>query len=229
MSEPKEIQELITSRSRRLHFLKQQQAIRGFNTPPEILMEIEDIEAELEKLQKQLKAIEAIQGQTTQPSKEDKSPKKNQIPKLFYSYAHKDELLRDKLAIHLKILERQGKIDVWYDREIGAGEEWEIQIKMHLNTADIILLLISPDFMASDFCYDIEMNRAIERHDAGEAVVIPVILRPTDWAGAPFGKLQALPKNAKPVTQWKNEDEALLDIAQGVRKVADRLMARLSH
>lgn len=229
MPELSDIQKLIAHRSRRLQFLKEQQAIRGFSTPPEILMEIEDLEAELEKLQRQLKAIEPIQGQTTYPSKEDKDSKIGQAPKLFYSYAHEDELLRDKLATHLKILHRQKKIDVWYDREIGAGAEWEIEIKTHLNTADIILLLISPDFMASDFCYDIEMLRAIERHDAGEAVVIPVILRPTDWAGAPFGKLQALPKNAKPVTQWSNEDEALLDIAQGVRKVADRLIAKMSH
>jgi hypothetical protein len=140
---------------------------------------------------------------------------------VFYSYAHEDETLRNELAKQLKLLKRQGKIDEWYDREITGGEEWEHKIDVHLNTASIILLLVSPDFITSDYCYDTEMMRAMERHELGEARVIPVILRPTDWHSAPFGKLQALPKDGKPITTWSNHDEAFLDVARGIRKVVE--------
>lgn len=150
-----------------------------------------------------------------------KTPKR--AVELFFSYAHKDEGLRDELATHLKMLQRQGVITAWHDRQITAGSEWAGAIDAHLNSAGIILLLISPDFIASDYCYDIELTRAMERHEAGEAVVIPVILRPVDWTGASFGKLQALPKNAEPVTRWSDRDDAWLNVVQGIRKVAGEL------
>jgi hypothetical protein len=140
---------------------------------------------------------------------------------VFYSYSHKDEDLRDELEKHLSILKHQGVIQSWHDRRIGAGREWEAEIDTHLNTAHIILLLISADFLASDYCYDVEMKRAMERHEAKEACVIPVMLRPCDWRGAPFGKLQALPKDAKPVTSWPDLDEAFLNVAQGIRAAAE--------
>jgi len=143
---------------------------------------------------------------------------------VFYSYSHKDEGLRDELDSHLSILRRQGVITGWYDRRIGAGREWEGEIDTHLNTADIILLLISADFLASDYCYDVEIKRAMERHDAGEAHVIPVILRPVFWKGSPFGKLQALPKDARPVTTWANRDKAFLNVAQGIRAAVEELV-----
>ena len=142
---------------------------------------------------------------------------------VFFSYSHKDETLRDKLANHLKLLERQGVISAWYDRDITAGTEWEGQIDEHLESAQVILLLISADFLASDYCYDIELKRAMERHELGEARVIPIILRDVDWKGATFRKLQALPKNAKPITSWDNEDEAFADVARGIRKAVDEL------
>ncbi|NJP12347.1 MAG: toll/interleukin-1 receptor domain-containing protein [Leptolyngbyaceae cyanobacterium RU_5_1] len=141
---------------------------------------------------------------------------------VFFSYAHEDEDLRDKLANHLKLLERQGVIQKWHDRQILAGTEWKGQIDRHLETAQIILLLVSSDFLASDYCYDIEMKRALERHDAGEARVIPIILRSVDnWWKTPFGKLQALPTDAKPVTNWANLDGAFADVARGIRLTAE--------
>src|SRR6266849_6380920 len=106
--------------------------------------------------------------------------------KIFFCYAHEDEVLLNKLKEHLRPLQRQGLIDIWYDRDIKAGTEWGQEISKHLNEAQIILLLISPDFMNSDYCYGKEMKRAIERHDREEACVIPVILRPVHWQGAPF-------------------------------------------
>jgi len=141
---------------------------------------------------------------------------------IFFSYAHEDEALRDKLAKHLKLLERQKVIQQWHDRRILAGTEWKGQIDHHLESAQIILLLLSSDFLASDYCYDLEMRRALERHEAGEARVIPIVLRPADnlWK-SPFGKLQALPTDGKAVTLWANEDEAFANIARGIRLTAE--------
>lgn len=142
--------------------------------------------------------------------------------KVFISYSHKDDDLREEFDTHLANLKRQEKITAWHDRAIEAGSEWEAQIKEHLESAQIILLLISPDFMASDYCHDIEMQRAIKRHDAGTARVIPIILRPTDWEGSPFSKLNALPKS-QPVTKWEDKDSAFLNVVEGIRKAVDRL------
>ena len=147
----------------------------------------------------------------------------NQAIEVFFSYAHEDEELRDELAKHLSLLERQKVIAAWYDREIGAGTEWKHSIEQRLNSAQVILLLISADFLASDFCWGVELRRAMERHEAGEARVIPVILRPVDWRSAQFGQLQALPKNALPITTWSNQDEAFLDVARGIRQVVKEL------
>src|SRR5260370_19839659 len=108
---------------------------------------------------------------------------------LFYSYAHEDELLRNELEKHLSLLRRQSLITEWHDRQILAGEEWAHDIDQHLEVASIILLLVSPDFLASDYCYDVEIQRALERHRRGEARVIPIILRPVDWHVAPFARL----------------------------------------
>jgi hypothetical protein len=127
---------------------------------------------------------------------------------LFYSYSHVDEPLRKELEKHLSLLKRQEYLTGWHDRDISAGTEWQQEIDTHLTRANIILLLVSPDFMASDYCYDSEVKRAIERHQAGEARVIPVILRPVDWQGALFGGLQALPKDGTPVTLWPDRDAA---------------------
>jgi hypothetical protein len=143
--------------------------------------------------------------------------------KIFFSYAHEDEKLRDKLANHLKLMERQNLITAWYDRDITGGEEWNEQIEQELNTAQVILLLVSDDFLASDFCWGKEMKRAMERHQAKEARVVPIILREVDWQSAPFGKLQALPKNAEAVTNWSNLDQAFADIAKGIRRVVEQM------
>ena len=139
---------------------------------------------------------------------------------VFFSYAHEDEPFRDKLAKHLTLLERQYVISAWHDREIAAGKEWKQEILEQLNHADIILLLISADFLASAFCWEVELKRAMERHASKEAVVIPIIVREVDWSSAPFAKLQALPKNAEPIANWPIVDQAYTDISKGIKKVA---------
>jgi HEAT repeat protein len=157
---------------------------------------------------------------------------KSKSLKLFFSYAHEDELLRDRIAAHLSLLKRQGIIDTWHDRDITAGTDWAAAIDTNLNRADIILLLISANFLASDYCYDQELSRALDRHTQGSARVIPILLKPCDWETAPFGKLQALPiahgAGAKPVTQWDNQDEAFAAIAKGIRQAAAEIQSQLS-
>src|SRR5688500_1476810 len=142
--------------------------------------------------------------------------------KLFYSYSHADELFRVELEKHLSVLKRQGVISEWSDRRITAGDDWAGEINRNLETANIVLLLVSADFLASDYCYDVEMKRAMERHESGRACIIPVILRPCDWQGAPFGKLQALPTDAKPLTLWTDRDAAFADIVKGIRRVCQQ-------
>jgi hypothetical protein len=136
---------------------------------------------------------------------------------LFFSYSHKDEALRDRLEVHLAALKREGAISTWHDRRIKAGDVLGQRIDENLTSADIILLLVSPDFLASDYCHEVEMQRALTRNAEGAARVIPVILRPCDWQHSPFANLLAAPADGKPITKWTNEDEAFLDVVQKIR------------
>ena len=141
---------------------------------------------------------------------------------VFYSYSHKDEGLRDELETHLSILRRRGVISSWHDRRIFGGVEWGDQISEHLNKADLILLLVSADFLASDYCQK-ELDRAMARHQLREARVIPIILRDCDWDFTSFSKLQALPRDGRPVTAWASRDEAFKNVAVGIRAAAEEL------
>jgi len=154
------------------------------------------------------------------------TPQPTRAIKVFYSYAHEDKWLCDELDKHLGTMKRLNQITGWYDRDISAGTEWAREIGLHLNTSHIILLLISSDFMASDFCYSVEMKRALERHEREEAHVIPIILRPVDWHDAPFSKLQVLPVGARPITSWANRDEAFEDVARGIRKAVQEILSK---
>lgn len=145
---------------------------------------------------------------------------------VFISYSHKDRKLRDELAVHLSNLRNQKVITDWFDGDIVEGTEWEPQILAHLQSAQIILLLISAHFLASKFCYGIEMTQAIARHDAGQARVIPIILRPVDLNDSPFAKLQSLPTERKPVSQWRSHDEAFANVVRGIRRAIEDLQTR---
>jgi hypothetical protein len=146
--------------------------------------------------------------------------------KLFISYAHRDEDMRKELDDHLSLLQRQGHIESWHDRAIEAGQQWADEIAEALNEAQVILLLVSARFLASDYIQQKEITRALERHAAGEAVVIPIILSACDWQTASFSKLQALPKDAKPIKSWNDRDEAWTDVASKLRRVIERLSAQ---
>jgi hypothetical protein len=147
------------------------------------------------------------------------------MAKVFFSYSHKDEELRNRLEVALKMLQRQGLIEAWHDRRIVAGDEFNGEISQYLEEADIVLLLVSPDFLASDYCYDVEMGRAMERHHAGDARVIPVILRRCDWHHAPFSKLMATPPDGKPIRSYPDLDDAFQDVAEAIRKAVPQAAA----
>lgn len=137
---------------------------------------------------------------------------------LFCSYAHEDAKLREQFERSISHLMQERLIEVWHDGEIVPGKEWRAEIDRELATADLIILLVSPDFMQSSFINEVELKQAIERHEAGKARVIPVILRPVSTLGA-LSKLEALPRKAKPVTLWKNRDSAWVDVAKGLERV----------
>jgi internalin A len=145
--------------------------------------------------------------------------------RLFYSYSSKDEEFKIELETHLALLKRQGKLDTWNMRMIPPGKEWEKVIDENLNSADIILLLVSPDFLASDYCYDIELTFAMQQHEQKKATVIPVIIRECNRSGAPFAKLQSLPTDGdkRPVKKWRDRDSAWKDVAEGIRKHLEAL------
>lgn len=145
------------------------------------------------------------------------------ILEVFISYAHQDQQFRNELDKHLSNLRRQGIISSWSDGDIAPGTEWQRQVINHLDTARIILLLISADFMASDFCYSIEMTRALERHRANEARVLPIILRPTDWKDAPFAALEVLPTGGKAATRWPTVDDAFENVVEGIRRAIQEM------
>jgi hypothetical protein len=142
------------------------------------------------------------------------------VTTIFFSYSHKDEGLRDRLETHLAMLKRRGVISTWHDRRLVVGDDIDAGVSAELERADIILMLLSPDFLASEYCYGVEMARAMERHRAGAARVIPVILRPCDWHQAAFGALLATPTDGRPVTKFPDQDDAFLEITMAIRAAA---------
>lgn len=146
--------------------------------------------------------------------------------KLFISYSHEDEQMKHDLDKHLIMLKRSGKVEVWNDRQIIAGQEWDGAIKKEIQEADIILLLISADFNNSEYIWKEELSEAMSRHEQGKARVVPVILRKCEWKDMPYARLQALPKGARPVTDFPDKDDAFTDIASGIRTLVDNLLAK---
>ncbi len=137
--------------------------------------------------------------------------------KVFISYAHKDEEYKNKLVTHLIPLEREGLIDSWNDRELKVGDNWDIQIKRSLEEAQIVLLLVSPDFISSDYIHRVEIQGALERHQEGKATISPIIIRTIDWDSFSLGRFQALPTGGKPISTWVDQDAAWVDVTKGLR------------
>src|SRR5215831_15336109 len=148
---------------------------------------------------------------------------------VFISYSHSDEALYQQLAKHLKPLEYDGTISPWSDHRITPGQEFDAEIMAALDRARLILLLISSDFIASDYCWGTEMKKALARHAEGSARVVPIILRPADWRRGQLSKLVALPKDGEPVTTWGNSDQAFVNIAISLRSAVAELIQLPEH
>ncbi len=145
------------------------------------------------------------------------------LVEVFISYAHQDEAYCDHLEQHLARFVLQGELGIWHDRKIVPGAHWNEEIDKHLGSADLILPLLSPDFIVSEHHREVEVPRAMERHRAGEAVVLPILLRPCDWQWMPLGEIQPLPANGTPITRWPDRDEALLDVVRGIERAIEPL------
>lgn len=146
--------------------------------------------------------------------------------RFFISYSHADETAKKNLLKHLEPLKKMKLIETWDDRRINAGENWGEGIAGALNEADVILLLISVDFINSNYCYDVEMERAMERHSLGQARVVPIIYRNCLWHHMPFAKFQALPKDALPIVSWRNEEDAYVNVVEGLKLVAEEILSQ---
>jgi hypothetical protein len=143
---------------------------------------------------------------------------------VFVAYAREDEFHLEALHTHLAMLRRQGQVDVWYDRRIEPGKDWEREIDREIETAALILLLVSPNFLDSDYCFGTEMQIALRRHNAGGARVIPIVVRPCEWQKTELAKIQALPKDGLPISRWSDNDVAWLDVTAGIRRAVDSLL-----
>lgn len=144
--------------------------------------------------------------------------------KVFCSYSHEDENLKNAFETHLSPLEKSGLITQWNDRKIPAGSSWTQEISDNLSNADIIILLISPSFVASEYCYSQEMLKAVDLHESKQAVTIPVFIRPCLFESLPFSKIQGLPKDAKPITTWQVQDEGWIDVIKGVQSACHSIL-----
>ncbi len=145
---------------------------------------------------------------------------------VFYSYAHVDDAFRAQLEIRLELLRRQNIIEGWSDRKIAPGSNWEEDINFNLKKAQIIILLISPEFLASDYCYETETIFALEQHEKGKAIVVPIIIRPCLWEISNFKHLQVLPRDGKALTLWKNIDEAWLNVSKAILSLIQEMVAK---
>lgn len=139
--------------------------------------------------------------------------------RVFYSYSHKDAELRAKLATYLAPLRQQNKIVEWHDRKIEPGADWEREISDQLDSANLILLLVSEEFLASDYCFGVEVDRALARLKRGEVKVVPILLRPCLWQESRFSELQIIPRDAKAVTLWTSTEEAFMDVTSEIRNL----------
>lgn len=145
--------------------------------------------------------------------------------RLFCSYAHEDEEMRSALRTHLAPLRNEKLLVDWSDRDITPGADWDTEISARLSTSNIVLVLVSADFLASSYAYGRELRRALELNDSGVLRVVPVILRPCVWTILPIAKLHALPEEARPVSTWDDRDSAYVSVVEGIARVARELSA----
>lgn len=143
------------------------------------------------------------------------------MSKLFISYSHMDAHVLERLHAHMAILRSEGKVVAWFDREILAGGNLNTDIREKLDDADIFVAIVSPDYLNSNYCYEVEFKQALERKDKGQLVIVPVIAQPCDWHASPFGKMKAIPTDGKAISDWVNENAAYLNVIQELRRLLE--------
>lgn len=141
------------------------------------------------------------------------------MSKLFISYSHIDNRVLEQLHKHMAILREEGKVSAWFDREILAGGNLNADIKEKLDEAEIFIAIVSPDYLYSNYCYQIEFKHALKRKENGDLIIVPVIAQPCDWHASPFGEMKAIPTDGKPISDWVNENTAYLNIVQELRRL----------
>jgi len=137
----------------------------------------------------------------------------------FISYSHADEKAVDRLHKHLAMLQREGEIRAWSDHKLLPGAKLDPEISGALDKSGLFLALVSPDFLASNYCYEKEFQRALQLTEAGKMRIVPIILEPCDWRASPLSQFMALPKDGKPISEWTNQNNAFLDVVTGLRRV----------
>jgi hypothetical protein len=145
--------------------------------------------------------------------------------KAFFSYAHEDVDVIANLQKHLAPLRHEEIVEFWYDRDLVAGENWDDAITSRLEDADIVIVIVSSDFVSSEYAYGKELSRALELHERGQLRVVPVIARNCRWQNLPIGRLQALPESGRPITSWTDRDDAYVSVALGIEEVARQLLS----
>lgn len=146
--------------------------------------------------------------------------------KVFFSYSHNDETNRNELEKHLAVLKRDGFIQTWHDRRILAGSEIGNEIDQNLTESNLVLLLVSPNFLASDYCYSLEMQKAFEMQKQGLAWIIPIILDYCDWQNTPLKDMLACPEDGKPISEYPNPNKAFNEITNAIRRVIRQITAK---
>ena len=217
MSDPRDTQRLIATKQRRLQKLKEQEAMMGINTPPHVSIEIEDIEAEIAQLQTQSQpSIDTPPTAPASPSVTSPTPALPVKPTIFISYSHKDEAWKDRLMTQLQVLALEDKFEIWEDRQIAAGDDWFAEIEQGINTSSLAVLLVTANFLVSDFIRREEVSRLLERRRSQGMRVYPIIVSPCPWQRVDWlSRIQVRPRDGKPLTSGNEYqiEETLANIA----------------
>ena len=139
--------------------------------------------------------------------------------KAFISYCHADAGMLERLHVHLANLKREELISDWTDERILAGGNLDDNISESLNSSQLFICLVSPDYIASQYCFEKEFQSALKMQKEGKVIIVPIIVEPCDWKPTPLGTIKALPKDGKPIIEWTSVNSAFTDVAQELRKL----------
>lgn len=185
-----------------------------------LIEERPDYDARIKQIQSEWLIDINTWGESPRPEQEPQTHA--DTPAVFVSYSRRDSDFFEELATHLKVLQRKGSIRLWHEGRIRAGHEWEQVIQLQIKQANIVILLVSADLLSSDFMWEQEFKEVLKRHQRGETVIIPIIVRPCAWSDSPIASLEVLPPSGKPVSLSPDTDRVWVDVAKHINKAARR-------